>query len=714
MKVNIKSVLKVVGALALPVCVALSSCTAEPDESNRFTFTGETVNDFLVNNDSLFSNFNYILTRSGQDRILGSYGTYTCFAPKNDAIIEYIDSLWNDEESVDEQGNLLHNGLTENSLEGLTDSLCTDIAMYHLLKTEVTTTEMLTNAGASYMTMLGRNISAGGSGTNILVNGGAPIDRNLCDNEVVNGIVHAIDKCIPRSNRLVAQELKSDSLHFSIFYEALEKTGLDKQLETQMKTLSATPPAEKSGYYIPTECKKGFTLFAETNAVFNANGIYDFDDLVEKCKEWYGRCATGTRSMTEGWYDYFRNNNIEVDMSDEYTKENNVVHMFVAYHILKTAVNSNVLAFKKNTYTGNGWRGEAFDYYETMLPKTLIKAWLVYNTSNGSYTTYLNRYIRNNTLTDAAESLGSSSMHEVVYEGVGLQLDSIKQPLNGYIYPIKDILLYDGKVPFGVLNERMRFDALSILGETMDNGFRGAYVSEITALNSGKDAGRIRYPIDYFDNIKVFNGNSTQLDMNVVADPGNKAYSLYKGDSFQGMGIFDFAIKLPPVPDGTYELRINLDCMMHGTMLQYYIGPEPEISSMEPLGVPVDMRISQGDFQDPQVVGMGCVPLDDQANYPEAYEDRGIESDKVMHMHGYLRGPLSVCRENEQGGYVIRFHSDQYRKILDTRQFRQQDYWLRLKTALDDGNTERKFQIDYIELTPVNVASNAQYLEDMY
>ena len=150
MKIHVKSLLKGIGAFVLPVCVALSSCTAEPDESNRFTFTGETVNDFLLNNDSLFSDFNYILKRSGQDRILSSYGEYTCFAPKNAAIAEYIDSLWNDKESVDDYGNLLHNGMTDPSLEGLSDSLCTDIVMYHLVKATITTTEMITNASATY------------------------------------------------------------------------------------------------------------------------------------------------------------------------------------------------------------------------------------------------------------------------------------------------------------------------------------------------------------------------------------------------------------------------------------------------------------------------------------------------------------------------------------------------------------------------------------
>lgn len=56
----------------------------------------------------------------------------------------------------------------------------------------------------------------------------------------------------------------------------------------------------------------------------------------------------------------------------------------------------------------------------------------------------------------------------------------------------------------------------------------------------------------------------------------------------------------------------------------------------------------------------------------------------------------------------------QLRRILDTRDLKQQDYWLRLKTVLDDGNKERKFQIDYVEFVPVNVAQNDRYLEDMY
>ena len=202
--------------------------------------------------------------------------------------------------------------------------------------------------------------------------------------------------------------------------------------------------------------------------------------------------------------------------------------------------------------------------------------------------------------------------------------------------------------------------------------------------------------------------------MNLVADPGSKAYSLYKGDSFQGMGVFDFAIKLPPVPDGTYEMRINLDCMPHGTMLQLYIGDKPEIASMEPLSIPLDMRMAM-DENDPAIKAMGFVRLDDESLHPEAYADRGLETDKIMRSHGFLRGPLSVRRQNEStDAFIVRFIPHQFRRILDTRQLRQQDYWLRLKTVLDDGNLERKFQIDYIEFVPIGVAQNQQYLEDWY
>ena len=53
------------------------SCKEDIDESNLYTFTGETIEDYLANRSDRFSSFNYILSRIGYDKILAGYGTYT-------------------------------------------------------------------------------------------------------------------------------------------------------------------------------------------------------------------------------------------------------------------------------------------------------------------------------------------------------------------------------------------------------------------------------------------------------------------------------------------------------------------------------------------------------------------------------------------------------------------------------------------------------------
>ena len=58
------------------------------------------------------TSFNYILTRVGLDRMMASYGQYTCYAPSNEGVALYIDSLYNDPEA-----SIPHNGMTANSLE---------------------------------------------------------------------------------------------------------------------------------------------------------------------------------------------------------------------------------------------------------------------------------------------------------------------------------------------------------------------------------------------------------------------------------------------------------------------------------------------------------------------------------------------------------------------------------------------------------------------
>jgi uncharacterized surface protein with fasciclin (FAS1) repeats len=186
--------------LLLGACLVgcIYSCKEDIDESNLYTFTGETIEDYLANRSDQFSSFNYILSRIDYDKILSAYGTYTCFAPNNEAVAEYLDSLYNDTVNV----NIPHNGLTAPGIEGLgednpkSDSLCRDIALYHLLNAKIMGVNM--GNGMTIKTMLGRDIN-----TSIdSISGALLVSRDAMvtsmDNELENGVLHEIDHVITR------------------------------------------------------------------------------------------------------------------------------------------------------------------------------------------------------------------------------------------------------------------------------------------------------------------------------------------------------------------------------------------------------------------------------------------------------------------------------------------------------------------------------------
>ena len=342
---------------------------------------------------------------------------------------------------------------------------------------------------------------------------------------------------------------------------------------------------------------------------------------------------------------------------------------------------------------------------------------------------YINRYVTNNTLSDGVgenvETMGSEAMHTLVYQGVWIDVDNSISSLNGYIYPVNDILLYNSQVPNGVLNERMRFDTLSMLGEVMSSGFRGIYCQDMVSRSGNSSVGRIRFPVDYFDNIVVYNGNKTKLDMNLLANPGNNSFLLYKGDSFQGKGVYDFAIKLPPVPDGMYELRVAATNFgQRGSMMQFYLGESPDLNDLKPIDIPIDLRLptstlSGSEEDKARLLSIGYCEINNEDAYPDAYADRGVESDKVMRTHSYMRDGLSIVKESDGSNYKpvtynARFAGYQLRRILTKENLKQRDYWLRVKSVLPKYD-DKKFQLDYIEIVPQRVYDGVgAYREDLY
>ena len=672
-------------------------CKEEIDESNLYTFTGETIEDYLVNRSDKFSAFNYILARIGYDKILAGYGCYTCFAPTNDAVNFYVDSLYNDMTNKD----FPHNGMTAPGLEGLNDSLCKDIALFHLLNVGVMSTAM--GNGMTVKTMLGRDINTSFDTTTkrVAINRTAQI--TVLDQELQNGYLHEINHVITRSNMLISGEMESHPQEYSVFSDALKATGLADSLTAVMRT-EFDDIEDRKGFYKPERCELGYTIFAETDDVLAANGITDLQSLANYAKNAYENCAE--------WYDYVRQHNIKISTGSDYKNPWNVLSMFVRYHILKFKVPYDKLT---NSHNQTGV-ATLVEYYETMLPYTLIKI-----TKNDKLR--INRWDANNSLTDQVAKpnalgpgLGSKGMHTNKVVGVALKGSNGQVAANnGYIHPILDMLVYNKDVPQGALNERLRFDDAALFGEMMSNSFRRISDKEVDALNGGKkgtdgdlSGSYICIPNRFFDNMVIYNGADTRL---YYLSGQSSGWSNYQGDEFNCKGQYDFAMRLPPVPEGTYELRVGYTAEVARGMLQFYMGRSSDRSTMMALDIPLDMRIIPGEYPVSRTLS---------ADNPCVYtgwcdwttlDDSGVETDANMRNMGYMRGPLYYTVGVGTTNYA-RNNKKDLRRIITKQKFEQGEYWLRFKSVIE--NSAAQFHLDYIEFCPENVYNNVTYAEDMF
>lgn len=680
----------------------LGACENEPDGDDLFTSTGKTINDFLEEDDNL-SDFHYILSRIGLDKRLGAWGDYTCFAPLNHAVREYIDSLWNDQEA-----RIPHNGLTENSLAGLNDSLCHDIADYHMLNGAYNIVALAESSG-NLNTMLGVTVATKVENGDTYMNSSRIVSPDL---KAVNGVCHVVEKVISRSTRLIPDEL--DHVEgFSIFTQAFHLTGMDQLLKKvdKGKTYTINDNWDVSEYtgvktetlYWPEQCRVGYTILAESDHVMEKNGIRSLQDLIDFANRQYKDCA--------GWYDYVSEKGITVSTGHDFTNQWNALNMFVRYHILYADMSKGHFVFEKgsdpswnfnNTLCG----GEPYDYYETFLPNTLVKVWepQAYacgtSTDGSSKHLYVNRYRPNNTLTDEVGTLGSKAMHGTIREKIRIDTTLDRQAYNGHIHAITDMLVYDWGVKNEVLHERMRFDTANFLPELINNGAKFLTTAELSVMNGGGEGLRMAFPLDYFDNVCCYNDN------NKLRYTLRSNYRSWESDTFQGWGNYDLAIKLPPLPTGTYEMRIVYYPWPLGGFMQFYMGTSTDRTTMTPLGIPLDVRIESRE----ESIGWTA---------PDEEEDQGIDSDRSLRSRGYMRGPFSYrghgsewpelttglgnCRTD--GNVLIR-------KIVTTQLFRQSDdHWFRIKNMLVDGDAQ-KWQLDFVEFIPVDVLNNDQYQED--
>lgn len=624
-----KNILAICSLITL---VFASSCVEELKTENFYTFTGEMVTDYLVNREDQFSDFTYVLGRSGVKELLAAYGNYTCFAPTNEAFAIYLA----------ERG--------KSSVQELTDEECDTISYGHVIKSELDcflTTDM-DNGIVATANMNDRYIQVQIDSTTgeYFVNRYSKIIVE--DEEVENGVVHVIDHVLMHSIAGLP-DLMMENPDISLFCEAMQLTHFQDSLQLYMDD-SYVAPGEKGvrydrhGWdtYYPQKRRYGYTGFIETNAVFEKMGITTVEELAAYAKSIYDV----TFKDDAGKYD------------NDPTHPKNPLNRFVAYHFL----DRKVYASEGQMYTFMHYPEgayDAYDFYETMCKGTILK---VQCGRRSSWELYVNR--RWDTQYQVRGAIVNKS---TAYDGN-----------NGVYYTIDNPLVYSTDVTQKVLNDRMRFDAGTLMPELATNGIYRNQEDKCYQLPNG-----------YVKNMIMYQEAVVWYSQPVWG------FWCWYGDEIIAMGQYDFALKLPPVPEGTYEIRYGYVPMTQRGVAQVYVDNIP-------CGIPIDLKMNASGTPNPKIGWFS----EDGLSAEEI-----VKNDKAMHNRGYMRAPdTQTMGTNESDMAPI--HQNILRRIVATEYLHNDiDHYIRFR-AVDESGQE--FMLDYIELCPKTVYASPTVPEDRH
>lgn len=608
-----------------------TSCVEELKTENFYTFTGEMITDYLENREERFSDFTYVLGRSGVKELLDAYGNYTCFAPTNEAFALYLA----------ERG--------KSSVEELTDEECDTISYGHVIKSELDyflTTDM-DNGVLGTANMNDRYIQVYIDS----LTGDFYINRDskiiVRDEELENGVVHVVDHVLMHSIAGLP-DLMMENPDISLFCEAMQLTHFQDSLQLYMDDAYVAPGENGVRYdrhgwdtWYPQKRRFGYTGFIETNDVYEKLGIHNIDDLIAYAKRIYD----ATFPKDAGLYD------------DDPTHPKNPLNRFVAYHFL----DRKIYASEGQMYTFMHYPEgsyDAFDFYETMCKGTILK---VQCGRRSEWKLYLNR------------------RWDTQYQVRGAVIDKTASfdGNNGVYYTIDHPLVYSTDVTMKVLNDRMRFDAATLLPELATNG--------IFRNNEEKC---YQLPDGYVKNMIMYQEAVVWYSYPVWG------FWCWYGDEIIAMGQYDFAIKLPPVPEGTYEIRYGYVPMVQRGVTQVYVDNVP-------CGIPIDLTLNASSSS-PKIGWFS----EDGLSAEEI-----VKNDKAMHNRGYMRAPdTQTMGTNESDMAPI--HQNILRRIVATQYLQNtEDHYIRFR-AVDESGEE--FMLDYIELCPKSVYDSPIVPEDRH
>lgn len=647
-----------------------SGCSDDVDTSDLYVFKGSMITGCLEKSDS-FKLYTYLLKRvklsdksqSTFGDLLSARGNYTVFAPLDEAVHHLLDSIYNQQDFPVEQ---------------VSDSIAERIVRASILDSKESSayritdfnegTLPITNTDDRYMTI--RFDTLNGKAV-AKINGDATVVQS--DVECENGYIQVVDRVVMLSNAYISN-LIDKAENTRVFSLLLNNTGWAGKLnkyrdeEYEKRDLPQNYTGNPNwGDIIPQHRYIGYTVLLETDSVFHEKwgidmpiyegGVVTNADVIlqqikEKCAEVYP-AAQGV----------------------ELTDSDNAVNEFVAYHLLPARIPFNWLVVHRTEY-GFAYKQPTHlsincdNFWETMSSphRRMIKM------TEGPSTDgiRINRYSKYDPDTYTETFVG--------IKGIGVQShngDFDNNALNGFYYPIDDILVYDSDVPGKVLDQRIRMDLSTYYPELVTNAL---------FIKEGQNG--IYLPDGYVDYVTL---NSEKTNYHYLTGYNCGWNDMYC-DEHNITGQYDFTLRLPPVPyEGTWEIRIVYSYSANRGMAQLYFGTDK--NNLQAQGLPLDERI----YVTNPNIGWALYDNED----PELNRAR----DKNMRNHGYMMG----CKHEgpSTGGIVTTTlynvtYEHRLRKIFYRGQlYPDQTYYMRVKGVLT--NTSTMFVLDYIEYCPKNV-----------
>ena len=698
------------------ICIGvLWNCTESVDTSARYVFKEDTILSYLEKHPAYSSYVDIlqkvnisIISESKVSQLLSARGVYTVFAPTNDAIQKYLESLV-------EEGLITEPSWDAFPSEHKADSIRKVIVFNSIINGGDETNAFyyssdFPNDKDEFVlgTLNDKKLSVRrpqSQPDSIYINDDCPVSIDQRDILTINGIIHQMEKVIAPKDITAAdyiQEcLDEQKDGYLTCFRVIQACGLldelrqvrDEVYETLYQTgqikdlvgMTSYGFAEGDVASAPKHRLYGFTIFAETDDFWRSEGIDPRDpDLLPKLTQW----ILDNKQYSED--DIFTTD-------DKYDSEDNLLYQWITYHMLPMRIPKGKLVFHINEYGYNLSRPNfytipVYEYYTTMGKRRLFKL-IESGASNG---VWINRFpITDNGRHGTGEEIGCEADKEGSRIDTESELAILNDMANCNIYPISAPISYNDQTRDNLHKERIRFDGMSLFPEAMNNDIRL------------KKASEEKYKHVYIPNTvsayNYFENMQQNEDMNFVYyNAWNDDWCNLHRDEMKAVGRFDVMFTLPPVPRrGTYEVRYKVLANGNRGVAQIYFGSDPE--RLPVAGIPIDLTMDCRNALDALKVGWE----DDNPND----DDVSAEIDKRMRNNGYMKGPQSINsndgtergkndRENIRHIFV--------RQTLDPNE----TYYIRLKSVLDSDRKE--FYMDFIEYCPKEVYDNPNTPEDIW